>query len=209
MITHLLLDCDGVANRTHQFSDLLESEYSITKEQTLPFFQGPFADCLLGRADMMDLLPPYLEEWGWPSTPEEFTKRWFEYENDPNGEVLEEVARLRAGGVSPSLATNNEAHRVQYIREEMGFGQLFDNIFASSAIGYKKPEPDSSRQSSPHWTSPPANFSSGTTSRPQSRQPSPSASRPPSSSPRRSSRPTWNGHLLNPRLQLWPGPAAS
>ena len=38
------------------------------------------------------------------------------------------------------MATNPEKHKVQYIKKNMGMKEIFDGVFASSGIGYKKPE---------------------------------------------------------------------
>ncbi|MGM0482856.1 MAG: HAD-IA family hydrolase, partial [Patescibacteria group bacterium] len=38
------------------------------------------------------------------------------------------------------LATNQEKYRTQYMKDKMGFAELFDHVFSSVDIGHKKPE---------------------------------------------------------------------
>jgi HAD superfamily hydrolase (TIGR01509 family) len=38
------------------------------------------------------------------------------------------------------LATNQEKYRLEYMRKEMGFEKIFDKIYSSNIIGFKKPE---------------------------------------------------------------------
>jgi putative hydrolase of the HAD superfamily len=53
---------------------------------------------------------------------------------------------LRKKGFKCFIATNQEKHRTNYIKEDMGFSALFDGVISSSDLGYKKPSIEFYRQ---------------------------------------------------------------
>ncbi|MCB0139116.1 MAG: hypothetical protein KDE50_04325, partial [Caldilineaceae bacterium] len=65
-IKALLLDADGVVIFPWRFAQYLAREHGITPAQTRGFFGGVFLDCLVGRADLKEELPPFLAQWNWP-----------------------------------------------------------------------------------------------------------------------------------------------
>ena len=77
-IEALVLDADGVVIFPWRFAEYLAREHGITREMTAPFFRGVFEDCLLGRAGLKEVLPPYLEAWGWRGSVDEFVAAWLE-----------------------------------------------------------------------------------------------------------------------------------
>ena len=56
----------------------------------------------------------------------------------PDVEVMAWLAACKIPGV---IATNNEAHRAKYIRDNMGFHDKVQKMFASGLLGVKKPSP--------------------------------------------------------------------
>jgi putative hydrolase of the HAD superfamily len=108
---------------------------------TQPFFQEAFVDCMLGIADLRDVLPPYLQAWGWPGTADELIEKWLEVENAPDERVLAAIRTLAMTGIACCLATSQERLRAAYMREVMGFNQLFDEMFFSCEVGSIKPDP--------------------------------------------------------------------
>ena len=62
---------------------------------TAPFFRDAFLECIEGRQDLFDVLPPFLPSWGWTGTAAEFISDWFATENTPNEPLLAVVAELR------------------------------------------------------------------------------------------------------------------
>ncbi|MFH2232428.1 MAG: HAD hydrolase-like protein, partial [Patescibacteria group bacterium] len=53
---------------------------------------------------------------------------------------IELIKVLRGKNIKCFLATNQEKHRTEYMTNQMGFKDVFDHIFSSAEIGYKKPE---------------------------------------------------------------------
>lgn len=139
MITAVILDADGVVNDGSILS--LEEDFDIPSERMQRFFREAFPDCLVGKADLKEAIIPYLPEWGWQGTVEELLEYWFETGSNVHHGVWETVEQLKEAGVPVYLATNQEKHRTEYMREHMGYGKLFTKIFASSSIGLVKPDP--------------------------------------------------------------------
>ena len=140
MIKVVIFDADGVLINAVQFSKTLSQDYGVSTETTLPFFNGKFRDCLVGKADLKEELDPHLKTWGWKGSTQEFLNYWFESEHNIDQDVVNEVLNLKTKGIKCYLATNQEKYRTQYIVEKMGFGEIFDGIYSSAHIGHSKPD---------------------------------------------------------------------
>lgn len=138
----ILFDADGVLLNGDTFFANLEEKYAITYEQTLPYYNEKFLQCLTGEMDLLESLPPYLKSWGWKKSPQEFLDEWFEFEHKIDEELVEYVQQLRKRGVLCVIATNQEKRRARYMLEKMNFAQSFDALYASSHLGHKKPAKD-------------------------------------------------------------------
>ncbi len=136
-----IFDADGVVTSSKKFAEDLERDFGMKPELLQPFFEGPFQDALVGRADLKEVLEPYLKEWGWKKTVDEFVEYWFRSEEGVNTVVTDVISRLRASGIKCYLATNQEKYRLAYMRDVMGFKQVFNGLFSSADLGCKKPEP--------------------------------------------------------------------
>ncbi len=139
----VLFDVDGVLIREGEmFSRRYCRDFHLSIEKMLPFFHGIFQECMLGRADLKQILHQYVAEWGWQRSIDELLEYWFGAENDVDATVLETVATLRKNGIRSFIATNNEKYRVMYLWERLGFRNHFDGVFSSSGVGVKKPAPE-------------------------------------------------------------------
>lgn len=139
-IQAVVFDADGVLVFPDRFAEHLTREHQITRDATQAFWQGKFSDCILGKADLGAVLPPYLKEWGWQGSAEEFMQLWFSVEDAVDRRVLESVEALRQAGFVCCLASNQEPHRAKYMQEVMGFSAHFDHLFFSGLLGVKKPD---------------------------------------------------------------------
>jgi len=138
----ILFDADGVTIHSEMmFSQKLEQDYGIPMEKMLPFFKGVFQECLFGQADLKEELEKVIGDWGWKKTVDEMLKEWFVFENRPDQKMFDFIKELRTQGIKCYLATNQEIHRGKYLREEMDFNHLFDGLFISAEVGYKKKDP--------------------------------------------------------------------
>jgi putative hydrolase of the HAD superfamily len=140
-IAAVLFDADGVVVFPWRFARYLEQECAVTSEMTRGFFRGVFEECLVGKADLWDVLPPFLEQWGWQRSLADFTNTWFEIENAVDARLVSAIRRLRASGYICCLATSQERRRSEYMTTAMGFSEIFDRLFFSHALGVAKPDP--------------------------------------------------------------------
>jgi putative hydrolase of the HAD superfamily len=136
----VILDADGVVIFPWRAAQLFEREYGITREMASEFFGGVFRDCLVGQADLKEVLPPYLAQWRWQASVDDFIRVWFEAENAPDKRVIDVVHTLRESGLACYLASNQERYRAEYIRTRMGFAKVFDRLFFSCELACKKPD---------------------------------------------------------------------
>ena len=136
----ILFDLDGVMVHPWGFARLLETKYDISREATKTFFEKTFPDCAIDKTDLKDVLPPYLSQWGWKKSVDEFVHEWLVSEDLADKEMVDLVKSLRKAGCKCCLATNQERHRANFISKEMDFESLFDHLFISCNLKTMKPE---------------------------------------------------------------------
>lgn len=137
----ILLDLDGVVVTGTRFSAQYEEEYGVSQLELMKFFTGPFQQCLIGKADLKTELAPYLTQWNFPGTRDEFMHYWFSRGAEPNIDLLNELQLLRSNGVTTYILTNNEQYRTEYMWRDHGMHQYFDGIYSSARLGMLKDEP--------------------------------------------------------------------
>jgi len=137
-IKAIVFDADGVVLVPKRFSEYLAREYHISEAETRAFFYGALEECILGRADLKEILSPFLAQWCWPHSVDEFLQQWFVEGDAVDQQVLNVIKALRQRGLICCLATNQEKYRIHYMRTTMGFDQIFDHIFFAAQIGHKK-----------------------------------------------------------------------
>ena len=141
MISIILFDIDGVLVIGEPFSVTLARDYGITTEVTAPFFRGPFAQCLIGKADLKAEIASHLPQWGWRGSIEEFISLWFTSMQKIDEALLATVQQLRQEGMRCCLATNQERYRTNYLLAQTSLAGQFDGCFSSSHLGYMKDNP--------------------------------------------------------------------
>lgn len=135
---------DGVNCITYQepLSISLERDYGIPLEKSLPFFKGPLQDCVAGKADVREVILPYLDAWKWDKGVDEILKYWFERDHKMDTELISYINELRNKGILCLLATNNEKYRFAYMLNKMNFAKIFDRNYCSALMKCKKPSHD-------------------------------------------------------------------
>lgn len=136
----ILFDADGVVIKAEMFSIEYEKEYNVSSAKMLPFFKSEFQKCLVGKADLIEVIEPWLPKWKWISSVDDFLKFWFKAEHKIDNKMVDIIKLLRKTGIKCYLATNQEKYRTEYIKNQMRFKEFFDGVFSSADIGYKKPE---------------------------------------------------------------------
>ncbi len=140
MTKAILFDADGVVIDAEMFSVQYQEKYNVSNDEMVPFFKGDFQKCVMGQLDLVEAVTPWLAKWKWEGTPEEFLHYWFSAEHSVDEQMIETIKKLRKKGIKCYLVTNQEKYRAQYLKEQMGFDKLFDDMFLSGDIGYKKPD---------------------------------------------------------------------
>lgn len=140
MIKAILFDADGVLINGKMFSEYLETDYGISSGTTNDFFTNVLPECVLGKKDLKEVLPPYLKQWGWKQSVDDFINYWHTSEHNIDAELVAYIQNLRKKGILCALATNQTKYRFDYMLEQMGFKNFFDKLYASAHLGYQKPE---------------------------------------------------------------------
>ncbi|MDH2412792.1 HAD-IA family hydrolase [Nocardioides sp. CER19] len=93
-----------------------------------------------GERDAVEVLGEVLDRYGVTASPDEvFESVWHRIEPVPAS--LDLVRRLRAAGFGVHLGTNQSLRRAAYMREELGYDDLFDVSCYSAELGLAKPDP--------------------------------------------------------------------
>ncbi len=136
----MLLDVDGVLIHSPMWSHEYCRRVWLDPIVMKPFFVGVFQDCTIGKADLREIIIPFLQEWHWKWSVDEYLKSWFDFENRPDTTLIEKIQELRISWIQCHVATNQEKYRLKYLKKEMNFENLFDSIFCSAEMGKKKPQ---------------------------------------------------------------------
>jgi putative hydrolase of the HAD superfamily len=139
----LVLDIDGViVHSAPDWPEKLGASWGLAADELLGFFGSPpFAQVLQGRLDVYVALHEWLEPKGLADRVQEFVGFWFENDSIVDREVLAMADdwRNRTGG-RVFAASNQEHHRVVFLRDHRGLGAHFDEIVYSAALGVCKPD---------------------------------------------------------------------
>ena len=143
----LVFDLDGVVSLAQPgaadpWHATLKEDWGLSHEEMVrDFFTKDFLEVLRGRLDLYVALHAYLESRGLAGRMEEFVAYWFEKDARIDREVLAQADawRRRTGGRC-FVATNQEHHRIAYLRDQAGLGAHFDEIVYSAELGVCKPD---------------------------------------------------------------------
>jgi putative hydrolase of the HAD superfamily len=64
---------------------------------------------LIGKADLKEVVRPFLKEWGWEKSVEDFLDYWFKSEHKIDEELVDYIQELRKKGVNCYLVTNQKS----------------------------------------------------------------------------------------------------
>jgi putative hydrolase of the HAD superfamily len=134
-----MFDADGVVIQSQMFSHKYAQEFDINISELDNFFQTDFQACLVGKSDLKIVIKPWLKKWNWSKSVDEFLDYWFKAEHQINIDLIESIKELRKNNIQCVLATNQEKYRLEYMKKEMDFETIFDKIYSSNFIGFKKP----------------------------------------------------------------------
>lgn len=136
----ILFDADGVLIKNkHLFSEWLSQEYGIPIKKMLPFFNGVFKLCGLGKADLKEELAKVVSDWGWQGTVDELVDFWLTKGTEIDTEMQTFVQSLHEQGMPLYLVTHQEKYRGEHLRT-LFEGKIFDRVYYSAALGIAKGE---------------------------------------------------------------------
>ncbi len=140
-----MVDVDGViVHPAHPggWAERLEADLGLpVAELGRAFFAPHWKDVSLGRADLHDRLAPVLAQIAPQLTSEALADYWFAHDARLDTQLLDDLARVRAGGLELHLATVQEHHRARYLWEILGLGRRFDAMHYAADLGCSKPDP--------------------------------------------------------------------
>jgi putative hydrolase of the HAD superfamily len=140
----LAVDVDGVLvrgkdNDRFYWQDALARDFGIGQDELQEFFGADWDACIVGEADLRDVLPGYLETWGFTGGVDDFVAYWFSQDCRLDDALMADLDRMRST-YRLVLATNQDRHRAHFLWNDLEFSRLFERMFASSALGVRKPD---------------------------------------------------------------------
>lgn len=136
----LLLDADWVIQRIPpdwvSYIERLIDPDTDKKSFLIEIFEAE-GQCMTGQADFEVELSKVLTRWGSKVHVDEAARIWHKILPDPD--ILRCIRALRSAGELVCLATNQHDYRYRYMANELGYGQMFDYLFASCKMGVAKP----------------------------------------------------------------------
>ena len=137
VITTVLWDCDGVLQHSpHDWAEALERIGGGPQFATALFEAEKTA--LRGERSLRDVVDELLQQRPTGASTQDVLALWAMFVEDED--AWEVVDAVRAAGVRCVLATNQQDHRVQHMREVRGYDDLVDGSYYSSEIGAMKPD---------------------------------------------------------------------
>jgi len=144
----LMLDVDGVVvtgrpEDGRSWATDIQCDLGISPHRLQEiFFEPHWADILVGRKDLLDVLQGCLPQLSATLSAEEFVEYWFGRDARLDEAVLAACDKIRALGTRIFLATNQEHLRARYLMDRLGLSAHVDGIVYSAAVGARKPEPE-------------------------------------------------------------------
>lgn len=137
----ILFDVDGVLTLPEEvFSVMYAKSRGLDIKPFTDFFENEWVNYVTGKKDLKQHITDNPNFWRWTDSPDELLDYWFRSEDMKNEELLSLIEQLREQGAKCYIATEQEKYRTDYMRETM-FNGMFDGIFSTCEIGYKKNNP--------------------------------------------------------------------
>jgi putative hydrolase of the HAD superfamily len=140
----ILFDADGVLQATDEkWFYAMTALIGTDDEEQLGQFFGHIMTAelpsLAGQRPFEGPLGEVLTRWNVTTPAAEVLELWHHVDVDQG--VVAAVRELRADGIRCALATNQHPERAAYMRENLGYDEVFDHLFYSCDLRVAKPAP--------------------------------------------------------------------
>jgi putative hydrolase of the HAD superfamily len=142
-IRAVLLDADGVVQLPHPTWRASLEALCGDPDRANEFLADVFGaekPCLAGGADFEPALATVLRKWRSNIAVEDALRIWTQIE--PSSDILGLVRALRSSEIVVALATNQQAHRANFMTSMLGYAEHFDHLLYSCELGHAKPSPE-------------------------------------------------------------------
>ena len=145
MISHLLLDADGVLQARDDESAVvgrIGDLIGLDEAGAQAFFEVALdaeRPCLAGRDRWDRVLPELLERWDARDRAEEILALWCD--TAVVAPALALAMRVREQGVRCWIASNQDVLRASVMEQRFSYARLLDGSFYSHDLGVAKPDP--------------------------------------------------------------------
>ena len=140
----LMVDVDGVivVPRLGGWAADLQADLGVSPEALAQyFFARHWEDVVLGRAGLHERLGPVLAEIAPHLSSERLAAYWFSKDSVLDYQLLDDLALMRARGLSLHLATVQEHCRADHLWTRLGLKGQFDAMHYAADLGCAKPDP--------------------------------------------------------------------
>ena len=138
-----MVDVDGVivVPRLGGWAADLERDLGVSPEALAEhFFARHWDDVVLGRAGLHERLAPVLAEIAPHLSSERLAAYWFSKDSVLDYPLLDDLALMRARGLSLHLATVQEHCRADHLWTRLGLREQFDAMHYAAELGCAKPD---------------------------------------------------------------------
>lgn len=106
------------------------------------FISGVFIQEIIhGKKDLKSAISDYLLSINSAVDADKLIEYWLAKDSNINHLLFEKIKILKESGkVKLLIATNQEHNRADYLMNQLGFNEYFDNIFYAAKIGFAKPD---------------------------------------------------------------------
>ena len=140
----ILFDADGVVQTTDEkwwfrLTDLIGPSDPNRVQRFLSDIMVAERPALAGTTTFVGPLAEVLRQWGVTASATEVLGMWQHVDVDPT--MIAAIRELTAQGVRCALATNQHPERAAYMRDTLGYDEIFAELFYSCDEGVAKPDP--------------------------------------------------------------------
>ena len=129
-------------NGNYRWKKNIYEDLGVLIEETPKLFNHKWPDVLLGKIDTLDRISEFLSEIDVKISANDFLNYWLKNDAKFDNQMLNLAQTLKDHGYPLYLATNQDKYRSKYLYDTLSLKNIFSDIYSSSFIGLKKPDPE-------------------------------------------------------------------